>query len=161
MMPPAPEPLFPPSHLGSLLALLELARVSEDPIDDPILWAWEQWRKGLRSEHTPWQASATIGNSHLFATARLQSRSFVIAYHASGRDIDQRVRFASDLTDGDGELYKGREWLTVWWRWQRYGDLINLDKVINDIFLKSGVIKTSRSVSCLSDSVNETSMDSV
>nr|VWO98592.1 NADPH oxidase B (Superoxide-generating NADPH oxidase heavy chain subunit A) [Ganoderma boninense] len=151
MLPPVDESPFPQSNLGSLLALLELARVGNDPIDEPTPWVWEAWRKVIACEYAPWQAGATRKNTHLFDDARGHGRRFVIAYHAAGSHVVARVRFATDLTEG--ELYKGREWLTSWWRWQRYGDLINLDDKINAIFIKAGVIRTSRSVADLDVSV--------
>ncbi|PIL28523.1 hypothetical protein GSI_08561 [Ganoderma sinense ZZ0214-1] len=143
---PSAESPFPDSHLGSLLALLELGRVGDDPIDKPTPWAWGAWRNGLRSEYAPWQLNATRENTHMFDHARHHSRLFVIAYHASGRNLQDRVRFARDLTEGDGDLYKGREWLTSWWTCQRYGDIMNLDDRINDILTQNGVLTSVRSV---------------
>nr|VWP01003.1 Cercosporin MFS transporter CTB4 (Cercosporin toxin biosynthesis cluster protein 4) [Ganoderma boninense] len=149
MAPPDTKSLFSQSDLGSLLALLEFARGGNDPIDEPIPWVWESWRQGLRCEYAPWQANATREKTHMLDYAKHHSRCFVAAYHASAWEISDRVRFATDLTEHDGELYKGREWLTLWWRWQRYGDLMNLEEKINDIFIKAGVIRSSRSVADL------------
>lgn len=147
MSPPLTYSSFPNTNLGNLLALLELARDGGDPTDNPTPWAWSSWRQILGYEFAPWQPAATLENSGMLDDAREYSRAFVVAYHASGETFEERVGFATGLSEGD--LFKGREWLTTWWREQWYGCVHGVDEAVNNVLTKAGILTEPRSVSRL------------
>ncbi|KAI1788516.1 hypothetical protein LXA43DRAFT_1063500 [Ganoderma leucocontextum] len=130
---------FPISPLGNLLALLELARDGGDPIDHPTPWAWTPWRKTLLCDYAPWQTDATLHGTGMYDNDRAYSRAFVVAYHTSGEERDDRVRFATELSEGDP--YKGRERLTSWWRRRWNGPILPLDSSVIHIMCNAGFLK--------------------
>ena len=136
---------FPDTNLGNMLALLELAGDGDDPLDQPTPWAWTTWRETLRSDHAPWQNDATEDSTGIPDDGRTHTREFFTAYRVAGEAVQERVRFALDLSEG--HLYKGREWLTWWWRRQWYSVQPNVDEKINEILIEAGILTASRSVS--------------
>ena len=147
MSPPLTYSSFPNTNHSNVLALLELARDGGDPTDNPTPWAWSSWRQILGYEFAPWQPAATLENSGMLDDAREYSRAFVVAYHASGETFEERVGFATGLSEGD--LFKGREWLTTWWREQWYGCVHGVDEAVNNVLTKAGILTEPRSVSRL------------
>ena len=147
MSPPLTYSSFPNTNLGNVLALLELARDGGDPTNDPTPWGWSSWRQLLGTEFAPWQRTATLDNSGMLDLGSEYSRAFVVAYNASGETFKERLGFATDLTEG--ELFKGREWLTTWWRRQWYDYVHGIDQTVNDVMTKAGILTKPRSASHL------------
>lgn len=133
---------YPTSDLGNLLALLELARVGGDPIDNPTPWAWETWQKIAMCTRAPWLPTATLQETGMSKDERDYSRVFVASYHATGDSREDRVRFATELSEGDA--YKGRIHLTLWWRRAWDGESGFLERTILYALQEAGIMRWDR-----------------
>ena len=114
--------------LSRSVALLELAHVSESPVDSPTPWGWPEWREITQCDHAPWSPEATPESTSLPASDLEALKAFVKKYFAITQR-EERIRFFANTPRVD---FDGRKALNAWVQsaWSRWNIYTLVDEVM-------------------------------
>lgn len=122
-----------------LMALLNLATLGDDPIDNPTPWSWTPWMACFGVDRAPWAGPHWTPKTGFSREEWSLARDFVINFIKAGDNHADRCYFAGSLSEG--KLLNGRDLLVgrVQEDWKKGG----VDQVVETILESMRITKVS------------------